>query len=194
VYTYGEDDRNFPTGVNHIINHTVPQAHPLTETPVGPNIKDVGSAPGVWHGEAPTVSTSTVEDEWTRRQKEATMVAGTGVEPGTHEKPVPVFIVEQYTGNDTLASWNGVNMSVVDLTLLCGRDYKRTRVLITNEDATNAIRIGRGNVTAAFGALVAPGVTRELFVQDKVYAISAVLGTPVKVSVIEEYGIDGGPL
>ena len=193
VDAYGADNRDFPSGVNHVINHVVTKPHPIAETAVGPFIKDVGDAPSVWHGVAPSVSRHDVEDEYSRRQKEATLVIGDTTQPVSHVKPVPVFIVEQEVGNDGLASWNGINLSVVDQTLLCGRDYKRTRILITNEDATNGIRIARSNVTASVGALVAPGTTRELFTQDKVYGISTVLGTAVKVSVIEEYGIDGGP-
>lgn len=193
VAAYGDDDRTFPNGINHVENHPVVQQHPNPEMKVGRFIKDVGDAPSVWHGVAPTATRQSVEDEWNRRQKEATMVAGDTTPPHDNPPPVPVFIVNPNTGSEGLNSWTGGNYSVAESTEIAPRDYKRTRLLIRNEDSTNAIRLSKlSNSQSAFGYLVPAGAEIEIYAQDKVYAVSATAGTTVRVSVLAEYGIDGG--
>lgn len=194
VAAYGEETtQDLPTGVNHVQNHRVARAHPLMETSVGPYIKDVGNAPSVWHGVRPSVTREQVEDEWNHRQLEASMVVHDQVPLAKGPDPVPVFIVSPDVGAEGISSWNGGNYSVSGSVEIAGRDHKRTRMFIINEDATNSIRISR--VTASqptFGALIGPGKQQELATQDKVYAIAATPGTTVNVSVVTEFGINGG--
>lgn len=195
VNAYGEDNRNFPTGVNHIQPHTTPRSHPLTETKVGPYIQDVGDSPSVWHGVAPSITREHVEDEWNRRQKEATMTAGDTTPPGDTPAPVPVYLVNPNAGSEGISSWTGSNYDVpaTHTTLIAGRDYKRSRLFICNEDAANGIRVSRGiSSNNLSGFFIGPGKTQEIATQDTVYAISAHATDPVQVSVLVEYGIDGG--
>lgn len=196
VAAYGTEDVSFPNGVNHIQSHPVVRSHPLIETKVGPYIQDVGDAPSVWHGVAPSVTRDYVEDEWERRQKEGTMVAGDTTPPVAEIDPVPVYVVNPNTGSKGLSSWSGANYAVTadKQVEVANRDYKRTRVFIRNEDTTtaNGIRITRQSGGNGFGFLIPGGTVQEIMTQDKIYAIGVTAATTVNVSVIVEYGIDGG--
>lgn len=193
VAAYGEDSRTFPSGINHIQNQPVPIAHPLPEIKVGPFIKDVGDGPSVWHGEAPSVAREAVEDEWTRRQKEATMTAGDTSPPQPEQDPIPVYLVNPNTGTEGLSSWSAEGPFTVGASVqITGKDYKRTRVFVTNEDTSKGVRLTRTQGLSGFGFLLKAGATQEIATQDAVYACPAVAGDIVNVSVIVEYGIDGG--
>lgn len=196
VAAYGTEDVSFPNGVNHLQSHPVVRSHPLIETKVGAYIQDVGDAPSVWHGVIPSVSRTQVEDEWERRQHEGTMIAGDTTPTIPEVDPVPVYVVNPNTGAKGLSSWSGSNYSITDVKQveIANRDYKRTRVFIRNEDTTaaNGIRIAKQDGPNAFGFLIPGGTVQEVATQDKIYAIGVTPATTVKVSVLIEYGIDGG--
>lgn len=190
VAEVGADDRSFPTGINHVINHTVAGSHPLPETKVGPFIKDVGDAPSVFHGVEPSINRQAVEDEYDRRQKEATFVAGHSSAPNYYPDPVPVVVVPAGVGPNSLKSWNGTNLTVpIENAIgITTRNYDQVRVVIYNEDPTNFVRVARTANGAAQGAIIPAGKERELFVQEAVYAIANT--APVRLSVFIEYGVD----
>lgn len=186
----GADDRTFPTGVNHIINHTVAGSHPLPETKVGSFIKDVGDAPSVFHGVEPSVSREVVESEYERRQKEATFSTSSNTAPNYYPDPVPVVIVPAGVGANSLKSWSGTFVQVpTDSAIgITGRNYDQTRVILYNEDPTNYVRVARTANGAAMGAIIPPLKEREFFVQEAIYAIANT--APVRLSIFIEYGVD----
>jgi hypothetical protein len=190
VYGVGADDRVFPTGVNHVVNHTVAGSHPLPETKVGDFIKDVGDAPGVFHGVAPTSTRTEIESEYDARQKEATFVSGVDTIPNYYPNPVPVVVVPNRVGSTSIKTFNAVSYTIPNdhPIMIVPRNYSATRVVIQNEDATNFVRIARVPANASQGFMIAAGKSLEIFTQDTVSIVADT--APVKVSVLVEYGVD----
>lgn len=189
----GADGRVFPTGVNHVRNHQVPHVTHDEKAQVGPYIKDIGQGSTVFHGVEDKETGAQIHDEWEKAQKAATFPAGITKYPEPKRDPVPVTIVDPDSGANELRSWSGTYTSVSNTEVqVIGRNAKRTRVILLNEDATNPVRLGRRIGNSVFGYLLAAGQSLEMYTQDAVYAIAVTASTTVRVSVYQEYGITGG--
>lgn len=113
--------------------------------------------------------------------------------------PVPVIIVEGGGGGKAVRSAAPRHFSVPaagsDPVHICGRDARRARVLLLNEDTASNIRFAQrpSDLTGGGGALL-PYPTNSylaLHTQDDLYAVSADAGTPL-LSVIQEFEEEGG--
>jgi hypothetical protein len=195
VADVGADSSSFPTGVNHVINHSVPKRTHDEKTLPGSYLKDMGQGASLFHGVEPTETGVQIHDEWEQAQKGATMVAGTTVMPKDEAKPVPVYLVNEDSGSHSLLSWTGTSIDIPAAggqeVQVLGKDAKRQRAMLKNEDTTNSIRIGKKVGNALFGFLLKAGDELEMFTQDEIRAIG-LSGNITQLSVYAEYNIEGG--
>jgi hypothetical protein len=195
-----------PGGKDHILNaQTVRQrveAPNPADFPETPDVNAHGVPPASHHG-------------FTRAQ----IMRGKGAneQPDTFYteqkravRPIPVTIVE----NERRAeSWRDATFRATqipantgDARQIVGRDTDRVEVLLLNEDATNAVRIGGhpgelvttadvGEPPEASGALLPAGMTKyqALPTQGEIWAISAT-GTAPTISVIQVFDRKGSGL
>jgi hypothetical protein len=118
--------------------------------------------------------------------------------PRVRPTPVPVYLVEEGAAGNSFISAAPRNITVppatgslaADPARLCGRDPKRTKILLLNEDTANNIRFAQrpSDLVNGGGALL-PWPTNSylrLETQDELFALA--IGTaPVVVSVIQEF-------
>ena len=108
--------------------------------------------------------------------------------------PVPVYLVEEQGSGDVYLTASPRHVTVAastgaDATRLCGRNPRRNRILLLNEDTANNARFAQrpSDLVNGGGALLPWPATSYLVLetQDELYALS--VGAAVVVSVIEEF-------
>lgn len=112
--------------------------------------------------------------------------------------PVPVYIVQPFGGPEVFLTAGAISRTVPANTgepiRLCGRDPRRSRLLLLNEDASHNVRFAQRQADLVSGpgggggALLPKAMTSYLVLscQDELWAISADTGTPA-VSIIQEF-------
>lgn len=109
--------------------------------------------------------------------------------------PVPVYIVEFGGGNDVIRSASPRHLTVAnsasDATRLGGRNPKRNRIGLLNEDGTTDVRfaVTPRDLNNGGGAFLPHSQTSYLWLetQDEIYAVTTSSTLSVTVSVIEEF-------
>ena len=188
----GEDQSDFPTGVNHIQPHRVPPGPQVIQHVPGPFIPFVGQGASVFHGVAPTEG-SYHNDPYEAAEYQATLAPDYQAVPEL-VNPIPVIIVPPDAGPETFNDWRTVNdwIPVGDVLEVIGKDMHRSRMLVRNENtaATDTIRIAsrRGEAVSA-GYLVPAGVEMEINAQSALYATATT--NPVRLSVLCEFSVNG---
>jgi hypothetical protein len=115
-------------------------------------------------------------------------------DPILHPDPVPVYLVEQGGGGDTVRSNSPrhitVPASTADPVRLCGQSKARVRIKLLNESTSSDIRLAQrpSDLVSGGGALLPWPLNSylDLVTQDELWAVSADSGTP-KISIIEEF-------
>lgn len=193
----GEDDRVFPTGIQHVQSHRVPPTQQIVKHAPGPFVPYVGGGAGAFHG-VPPDDGSYRNDQYAQAEYQATLEHPYVTLPAL-DTPVPVIIVPPEAGPESFAEWRSTTAMVTQNgsgsgVEILGKDMHRRRMRIRNENtaAADGIRIGSkpGDITATEGYLMPGGSTEEIFTQGCLYAI-ATTGTPVKVSIFAEYTVNG---
>jgi len=112
--------------------------------------------------------------------------------------PVPVYMVQPAGGPEVFLTAGAISRTMPanggEPIRLCGRDPKRARVLLLNEDASHNVRFAQRQADlisgpgGGGGALLPKGMTSYLVLscQDELWAWSADSGTPA-VSIVQEY-------
>lgn len=184
---FGIDDRDIPGGETHLINHQTVHQKPATSEPLE-EFRGMMA-----HGVPPAEHGMYDRDAKGKKpyKPEYAKVPAPPV-------PVPVYIVEDGGGGRALRSAaprhftvpaaSGTNAG--DPVRVCGRDARRVRVLLLNEDTASNIRFAQrpSDLTAGGGALLPyPSSSYlALHTQDELWALSADTGTPL-ISVIQEF-------
>lgn len=118
--------------------------------------------------------------------------------PRERPLPVPVIVVQPAGGPDVFLTAGAISRTMPanggEPVRLCGRDPKRSRLLLLNEDASHHVRFAQRQADlisgpgGGGGALLPKGMTSYLTLvcQDELWAWSADSGTPA-VSIIQEY-------
>jgi hypothetical protein len=108
---------------------------------------------------------------------------------------VPVYIVEQQGGSESYFTASPRNFTVPgynsDPVRVCGRNPKRNRILLLNEDTATNIRFAKrpSDLTAGGGGLLPWSATSYtiLETQDELFATTVSATLSVIMSVIEEF-------
>lgn len=188
----GEDESEFPTGVNHIEPHRVPPGPQVIKHVPGPFVPYVGQGASVFHG-VPPGEGSFHNDPYEAAEYQATMAPDVQVLPEL-VTPIPVIVVPPDSGPEVFHDWRTVNQIVgPDVLEIIGKDTHRSRMLVRNENtaAADTIRIAsrRGEALSS-GYLVPAGVEVEVNAQNALYAVSTT-ATIVRLSVLCEFSVNG---
>lgn len=115
-----------------------------------------------------------------------------------HPRPpaVPVYLVESEGGPESFRTAYPRHVTVpantgADPVRVCGRDPRRNRIGLLNEDGTTDIRFAQapGGLTNGGGSILFHGVTTYQWfeTQDELYAVTVSSTLSVVLSVIEEF-------
>lgn len=177
-----------PGGRVHIENAAaVRQQTPVPDS--RPEIKDLNA-----HGVPPASHTARERAEAMRGPNSFKPLVPSYAAVERRPEPVPVYIVAQDSGpeivRDAAPHRITLQASTGETVRLCGRDGKRSRIMLLNESATSAIRFAAAisDLSGGGGALLPTSMSSYLTLstQGELYAISADSGTPA-VSIIQEF-------
>lgn len=144
-------------------------------------------------GDQTTEERATMEREGTLAQHRPPRPPETA-RPAPRPVPVPVYMVEEQGGGDTYLTASPRHITVAastgtDPTRLCGRNPRRNRIGLLNEDTANNARFAqRPSDLGNGGGALLPWPNSNytwLETQDELYALS--VGAAVIVSIIEEF-------
>lgn len=115
--------------------------------------------------------------------------------PAERPPAIPVYLVEEHGGPEVIRTAYPRHFTVPDTAndpvRICGRDGRRNRIGLLNEDGTTDIRFAQSaaGLTNGGGALLAHGLTTYQWfeTQDELYAITTSATLAVTLSVIEEF-------
>ncbi len=192
IATYGLPDQkplDAGSGTGNITNYQT-----VRQRPAGPDVDLPEFRGPMAHGVIPDADTA-----WERAQH-MRGEGPRGKDPAGLKEipqitPVPVFIVEQAGGGTVIRSASPRHLTVPNTasepTRLCGRNPRRVRVGILNEDTATNIRFAQriSDLTAGGGALLPYVVNNYSWfeTQDELYALSTSATLNVLVSIVEEF-------
>lgn len=197
-----------PGGKDHILNAQTIRQIPAAPAPAEFDRNDAVDLNA--HGVPPTSHHGFTRAQLMRGKAASEMPDTFYTEPPKLVRPIPVVVVEN---ERRPVSWRATTFRATQIPAntgdprqIAGRDPDRVELLLLNEDATNAVRLGNapGELATsadvseppeASGALLPAGMTSylRLRTQENVWAISAT-GTAPTISVIQVFDRDGSGL
>jgi hypothetical protein len=116
-------------------------------------------------------------------------------EPHLPPVAVPVYLVESQGGGDVYRSATPRHITVAnnasDATQVCGRNPRRNRIGLLNEDPTTDIRfsVSPRELVSGGGAILLHAVTTYQWfeTQDSLYAVTTSASSTVLLSIIDEF-------
>jgi len=179
-----------PGGETHIVNHpTVRQRVPVGDSPA-----EYGAMEA--HGVPPSDATFHDRAEAERGpNSHAPVRVATAAKPVKRPDPVPVYIVTEGAAADTILTASPRHITVpnnqADPVRVCGRNFRRNRIGLLNEDTATNIRFAQrpSDLTNGGGALL-PWPTNSYMwfeTQDELYAVTVSTTLAVTLSIVEEF-------